>query len=172
MDILENRDAWEATFRAGWLAHFESTGKIDWSLYNRPNNKTAPAGDPVDLSQSRLMLVSSAGGYLRDEQEPFDAPHPLGDYSIRTFSAETPFEAIAYAHTHYNHDAVNADPQVLMPLQHLAQLVDEGVIGELAPVANFMGYQPDISRVVDETAPAIVEFAKAEQVRAALLVPA
>jgi hypothetical protein len=35
-----------------------------------------------------------------------------------------------------------------------------------------MGYQPDVSRVVDETAPAILEVLRAEQAQAALLVPA
>jgi hypothetical protein len=34
-----------------------------------------------------------------------------------------------------------------------------------------MGYQPDVSRVVNETFPAILQFAKNEQAQAALLVP-
>ena len=52
-------------------------------------------------------------------------------------------------------------------------MVTEGAIGELAPsMVSFMGYQPDVSRVVDEMIPAILEVARAEGAQAALLVPA
>lgn len=173
MEILEQRDQWEATYRSNWLAHFEKTGTINWSLYNRPDNKETPAGPAIDLASSRIVFISSAGGYVPAMQEPFDAPHPLGDYTIRTFPANTPFDQISYAHTHYDHTALNADPQVLMPLQHLADLVDEGVIGEIAPdMISFMGYQPDAIRVVDEMIPAIIEAVKASGADGALVVPA
>ncbi len=69
--------------------------------------------------------------------------------------------------------AVNQYPQVLMPLRHLEDLVSEGVIGELAPsMVSFMGYQPDVTQVIDETIAATLQAAQAEGVRAALLVPA
>ena len=98
--------------------------------------------------------------------------HITTQQSIRRFSIDTPFDAIAYAHTHYDHTAVNADPQVLLPLLHLKALVDDEVIGELAPdVISFMGYQPDIRPVLDETIPAIVTVCKEMAVDAALLVP-
>jgi D-proline reductase (dithiol) PrdB len=172
MEILENRAAWEATFNAGWLAHFHATGETKWDLYNRPDNKEAPAGKGIDLGRSRLLLISSAGGYLRHSQEPFDAPDKLGDYTIRTFPVETDPAAIAFAHDHYDHTAVDEDQQVLLPLAHLRDLVADGVIGELAPsVVNFMGYQPVIPRVLDETIPAILAVAKAEKADGALLVP-
>ena len=173
MDILENRSEWLATFEAGWLDHYNRTGQIDWSLYNLPNNTTAPHGPGIDLSESRLMLVSSAGGYLHGRQVPFDAAHDLGDYSIRAFPTSTPPEQIAFAHDHFDHAAVNADQQVLLPLGHLNELVQNGVIGELAPsMVNYMGYQPIATRVVDETIPLIIDIAKQEQVDAVLLVPA
>jgi D-proline reductase (dithiol) PrdB len=172
-DILERREEWAATFHDGWLGHYRRTGTIDWEPYHCARNSTPPAGPGVVLSRSRLMLVSSAGSYLRDGQTAFDAADPLGDYSARTYPADTPFDELAYAHDHYDHAAVEADPQVLLPLRHLADLVAEGVIGELAPsVVSFMGYQPDLARVVDETFPAILRVAQDEEVDAALLVPA
>ncbi|SRR6266508_2814532 len=116
MEILENREQWLATFRSGWLARYQQTGELDWEIYNRPKNSAAPAGSGVDLSNSRLVLISSAGGYLHTHQPPFDAPDPLGDYTIRLF----PSAALAYAHEHYDHTVVNADPQVFLPLRHLA----------------------------------------------------
>lgn len=173
MQIFENLDSWREEFEQGWLAHWQATGETNFKLYNRPKNSKAPSGSGVDLSRSRLALITSAGGYLHDSQEPFDAEHDLGDYTIRTFLSSTPFRAIAYAHTHYDHTAVNADPQVLVPLRHLEDMVSEGAIGELAPsVISFHGYQPDVERTVRETVPAIVEAARAEQIDAALLVPA
>jgi len=179
MEILENRDQWLADFREGWLAHYQQTGEIDWKRYPRPKNSVAPAGPGIDLRTSRLMLISSAGVYLRakprlaQHQQPFDAANPLGDYSVRLLPSSTPLDALAIAHDHYDHAAVNQDPQVLIPLRHLEDLVAEGVIGELATsMVSFMGYQPDVTQVIDETIAATLQAAQAEGVRAALLVPA
>ncbi|MEW5960101.1 MAG: glycine/sarcosine/betaine reductase selenoprotein B family protein [Chloroflexota bacterium] len=156
------------------MAHYQATGKFDWKRYNRPKNSTAPAGPGVDLRQSRLALISSAGAYLRDSQAPFNIDFAaLGDYTIRLFPSSTPLTALAFAHGFYDHTAVNEDPQVLVPLRHLEDLVREGVIGELAPsVISFCGFQPDVERTINELIPAILEAAQAEQIDAALLVPA
>jgi Glycine/sarcosine/betaine reductase selenoprotein B (GRDB) len=172
MEILEQRADWEAAFRTGWLAHYERSGETDWKQYQRPKNSVAPAGPAIDLSRSRLVLISSAGGYLPASQEPFDAANVMGDYSIRLIPTDTPFAEIAYAHDHYDHTAVNDDPQVLLPLEHLQQLVAEGVIGALTPhVISFMGYQPDVGRVLDELIPQIRAAVQTEQAEAAFLVP-
>ncbi|MEM6282443.1 MAG: glycine/sarcosine/betaine reductase selenoprotein B family protein [Chloroflexota bacterium] len=172
VDIIENREEWEAAYNGGWLKHFNETGETKWDIYKRPDNKTQPSGTGIDPATAKLLLVTSAGSYLKATQEPFDAANKLGDYTIRRYPTDTPFEALAYAHDHYDHAAVNADPQVLIPLQHLRDMVADGKIGELAPEAvSFMGYQPDAARVADETAPEIVAVAKALQVTAVLLVP-
>ena len=173
MEILENLEQWQAAYEQGWLAHYQETGETDFKIYVRPKNSQAPAGPGIELARSRLALISSAGSYLKASQDPYDAVNPLGDYTIRTYPSSTPFEAIAYAHTHYDHAAVDDDPQVLLPLRHLEDMVREGIIGELAPsVISFHGYQPDVTRTVNETIPAIVAAAKAEQIDAALLIPA
>ena len=120
-----------------------------------------------------MLLISSAGGYLKASQTPFDAANALGDYTIRTFPVTTPFSDLAFAHDNYDHTAVDADPQVLLPLVHLQDLVAEGVIGALDPqVISFHGYQPDVRRTVNELIPAIRERVDKEKVDAALLVPA
>ncbi len=171
MSILDNDSSWTAIFREGWLARFQQTGKFYWDNYVRPKNQTPVAGPAVDLKSSRLMFISSAGGYLPDSQPPFDARNPLGDYTVRVFAPGSPFEKLAYAHEHYDHTAVNADPQVLLPLGHLQEMVSAGKIGTLTAVVSFMGYQPDISRLLDETIPAILKIALEEEADAALLVP-
>ena len=172
MEILENRDEWFAAYQEGWLRHYRETGQTKWDLYKLPHNINAPDGPAIDLSQSRLLLISSAGGYLPASQEPFDAENDLGDYTIRRFAVDTVPEQIAFAHTHYDHTAVNEDQQTLLPLGHLRDLVQEGVVGELATdVVSFMGYQPDATQVVDVTIPAILAAAQEMHAQAALLVP-
>ncbi|MFU8826632.1 MAG: glycine/sarcosine/betaine reductase selenoprotein B family protein [Brevefilum sp.] len=172
MPVLDQDFAWRETFRHGWLSHFHQTGKINWDLYVRPQNQTSIAGMGVDLKSSRLMLISSAGGYLPDSQQPFHADDPLGDYSIRVLPHDTALEHISYAHDHFDHTAVKLDPQVLLPLDHLREMVVNGEIGALSDVVSFMGYQPDVSRLIDETIPAIVDMAVSNEVNCALLVPA
>jgi hypothetical protein len=98
--VLEHREEWLETFRTGWLAYYRRTGEADWRRYNRPNNVTGIPGPGIDLSSSRLMLISSAGAYLSREQEPFDAENLLGDYTIRTLPVSASFDALDYAHTH------------------------------------------------------------------------
>lgn len=170
--VLETPMEWLRDFQKGWLAHFEKTGKSDWRKYVRPQNRMAPTGPGLDLSESRLMLISSAGAYLKDKQEQFNETNPLGDYSIRLIPSNTSFEEIRFAQTDYDHDNVNADPQILLPLRHLEDLAAEGIIGELAPVVvSYSGYQPDMIRVVKEIIPPILNTAKEFRVQAALLVP-
>jgi len=172
MDVLEDRDRWNAEYRHGWLAHFQQTGELDWDRYHRPTNKEVPAGPGLDLRAARLVLISTAGGYLKEHQEPFEAAHPLGDYSLRIFPTSTTFDQIAFAHEHYDHRAVNEDPEVLLPLRHLEQMHAEGEIGCLSDaVISLMGYQPDVTRVLDETIPAVISTASDMHADAALLVP-
>lgn len=172
MNILDDVQQWQNEFNKGWLAHFQRTGKPNWKIYNRPENQTLVTGAGIDLKSSRLMLISSAGAYLPEIQQPFDAGNPLGDYSIRVLPSDIPFSTLAYAHEHYDNSAVNADPQVLLPLNYLREMVSEGQVGALSDVASFMGYQPDVSQVLDQTIPSILKFAEDAVVDAALLVPA
>jgi hypothetical protein len=175
MEIFANRDQWLAEYNAGWLAKVQSTGERDWSIYTRPINKVGVPGPGVDLSKSRVGLITSSGAYLPASQTPFITfgEDAFGDYTTRTFPTSSSFDDIDFAHGNYDETYVRQDPQVLLPLRHLEDLVAEGTIGELSPsVISFMGYQPDAVRVVDDLIPQIVAHAKQEEFDAALLVPA
>ncbi|NDJ55408.1 MAG: hypothetical protein GYB68_20235 [Chloroflexi bacterium] len=172
MDILETREQWLADFKSGWLAAYQDSGQPDWSTYRRPTNHQAPPGPAVDLSQSRLLFVTSSGAYLRDQQPPFDVDDLLGDYTLRRIPSDVSFDALAYAHDKYDHQYVEADPQVLLPFGHLHQMVTAGTIGSLtSQFVSFMGYQPDVTRVIDDLIPQIVALAREEEAHALLLVP-
>jgi hypothetical protein len=174
MKVLDDVAQWKATYEERWLSHYRKTGEMNWRIYNRPTNKEAPAGPGVELSTSRLLLITSSGAYLPESQEPFvTEKSALGDYTIREFPASTPPADLAFAHGFYDHAAVEEDPQVLVPLGHLNNLVSEGAIGELAPsVISFCGFQPDVVRTVEEFIPAVVSAAKVQEPDAAFLVPA
>lgn len=172
MDILENREAWIEHFEANWLAHYEKTGETDFKQYEYVKNENAPSGKAIDLSQSKLLLVTSSGAYLKKSQTAFDAPNPLGDYTVRTFPQRTDLAEIAFAHEHYNHQYVDQDAQSVLPLRILEDMQSEGIIGELAEtVVSFHGYTPDVRHLLDETIPQVMGLAKEQQVDAALLIP-
>jgi len=172
LEILENREIWQEQFENGWLAHYKQTDKFDWKKYIRPTNKISIENYGINLNDSRMMLISTAGGYLKDQQQPFDYKNDLGDYSIRTFSLSTSLDSLAFAHDHYKHDAVDQDPQVVLPLRHLEFLESDGMIGKpVDTVISFMGYQPDVIRVLDDTIPAVIEVAETEKIGSALLIP-
>lgn len=172
MAVLEDKSKWREHFRRNWLAELEERGVIDWEIYQHPRNERAPGTAGVELSESRLLMITSAGVYLRSEQEPFDEPNLYGDYSLRTFPATTPFSALAYAHGHYDPTMIQEDAQVAIPLRHLEAMVAAGNVGEIAPdVVSFMGYQPDSARVVDKVVPRVVSLAREMAVDAALLAP-
>jgi D-proline reductase (dithiol) PrdB len=119
----------------------------------------------------RLVLVSSGGFYVPGLHAPFDATNPPADYSARVMPPALAGEAVASAHTHYDHAAFEDDPQVRLPLDHLRDMMADGHIGQLAPpVLSFMSYQPDVVRGVDETAAAMLDVAQAEEIDALLLV--
>jgi hypothetical protein len=172
MEILENKVQWSTNFQDGWLAHLNQTGSKDWSIYQHPRNSQTPGASGVILSQSKLMFITSAGAFLKNSQQPFDGPNEIGDYSLRTFPSSTPFNLLGLVHEHYDHEMVDQDPQIALPLQHLQEFVLEGRLGELdSTVVSFMGYQPDSARVVDELIPEILPVVDAEKPDAVLLAP-
>ena len=173
MQILENKEAWRENFQEKVLNPYRESGTFSFSGYAFANNQEAPGGPGVNLSSSRLLFISSSGAFLPDEQEPFDAGDPLGDYSIREIPMDTPLADLDFTHEHYDQSAVREDPQTLLPIPLLQNKVERGEIGAMADRwVSFMGYQPDLTRVVHEAVPAILSIAAAEKAHAALLVPA
>ncbi|MDH5508250.1 MAG: glycine/sarcosine/betaine reductase selenoprotein B family protein [Anaerolineae bacterium] len=172
IEVFENPKEWLKDFQAGWLHEYEKTGQFNWQIYPRPHNRFAPSGPGVALASSRLLLITSAGAYLPASQPPFDSANPLGDYTTRQLPVSSAFHHISFAHQNIDRQFLQADPQVALPLHHLADLVQQGIIGDLAlNMVSFMGYQPNILRVAKELIPDILKIAKAQQVDAALIIP-
>ncbi|MDD9994526.1 MAG: hypothetical protein OXS35_02085 [Dehalococcoidia bacterium] len=179
LPVVEDMEEWAERFEGRWLDHVRRKvlgvpgAEPDWSLYEGPRNRIAPAGRAVRLSESRLILVSSAGASLRSRSEPFDAENVLGDPTLRLIPMTAPLSDVRFDHTHYDHSPVSVDPQVQLPLRHLEEMAADGKIGGLAEnVVSFSGYQPDVRAVADLVAPGVLAAARAEKADAALLVPA
>lgn len=124
------------------------------------------------LSQCRVGLISTAGLYVREEQEPFDAMNIEGDPSFRAVPVNAARDRLAIAHDHFNHSAAIADLNSVFPLDRLNELAGESLLGGLAPLAaSISGYCTRADRIAEETAPAVVEFFRRQQVDTVLHIP-
>ena len=120
------------------------------------------------LSQSRLGMLSTSGAYALGQV----AYHYRDDTSIRALPSTTPDEDIRFSHITENYlEGPRRDPNCIFPLGTLRRLASEGVIGELADaVFSCMGGVYSQRRVREETAPALLDALRAQQVDCALLV--
>lgn len=137
---------------------------IPWTPLTRP------------LSECRVALVSSAAIALHD-QPPFDTERERrdpwwGDPTFRVLPADITEDDVGFHHLHVDSRPAKQDLDVVLPLRRLAELVDEGVVGEVAPRHySMMGYvlRPEV--LVGETAPAIAREMGNDEVDLAILVP-
>lgn len=172
MEIFENRAAWTEEFESGWLDHLNRTSEPDWKQYHYARNRTRIEAPGIDPTQTRLMLVSTAGAYLRESQKAFDTANPYGDYTIRVFPSGTAYQDLDYSHEHYDHSARRQDPRVNLPLSYLADMTAAGELGGVCDkAASFSGYMPDANAVFERIVPEVLRLAEMEQAQSALLVP-
>ncbi len=135
----------------------------------------APATRP--LSECKVALVSTAGLSMKGD-EPFDMEYERkrptrGDSSFRKLDASATSETIEANHLHIDTSYILRDINVALPLQRLAELAADGTIGSVASAHySIMGYQGnDSSKLEQESAPAIAEAMKSEEVDLVLLAP-
>lgn len=141
--------------------------EFDWHPFDgfSPYNPLrAPA------TKARVAFLTTAGVHLAD-QPPFDTAAAAGDSSWRAVPVETPLAELALSHSGYDTGRAGADKNVVLPLDHLRGLRDEGRIGSLSPdVYSFMGYVADTDRLLDE-ASTVAERLLADRADLVLLAP-
>lgn len=138
-----------------------SEGDIPWAV---------PA---VPVRQARLALITTAGIHHR-HQTPFDMVDANGDPSYRELKAATLFDDFVITHDYYNHSDADKDPNIILPLDRLKELVDEKLLGSIAATHySFMGHidGPHIDTLINRSAVEITDKLKAERVDIALLTP-
>jgi D-proline reductase (dithiol) PrdB len=121
------------------------------------------------LSEATLAIVTSAGIHCRG-----DRPFGREDPTYRIIPSEVDGSELLQSHSSVAFDktAFIRDVNVVFPLDRLAELVAEGRIGRVGPRHySLMGALPDVSRVRDETAPALAARLVDDGVDSVLLTP-
>ena len=138
-----------------------------------------PLARPLD--QTRFNLVTSGGLYHQGQEPPFDLERETreptwGDPSYRTLATDMDPAAVGVSHHHLNPADIEADMNILLPIQRFQEMADQGRIGGLARRAfSFMGYQgfPADQRPWKERyGPEVAEKLLADQVDSVLLTAA
>jgi D-proline reductase (dithiol) PrdB len=131
----------------------------------------APLHKP--LARARVALVTTAG--LRTPaQADFDHSIKMGDSSFREIPNEIATQTLVESHRSYafDHAGVEADRNLVFPLDRFRELQERGVIGELNHRHfSFMGSIVGPRKLIDESAPAVAQMLRDDGVDAALLTP-
>ena len=154
----------------------------DFSLKHRLFLKSYPWRriDPVPrtrltrpLAECRLALVSTAG-FVRPDQERFDAGVRGGDSSWRAIASDTPVSSLVDTHRSetFDHRAMCRDPNIAFPIDRAHELVARGRIGSVnRQHLSFMGSITAPGRLIRDSAPAAAHALQRDEVDIVLLVP-
>lgn len=105
------------------------------------------------LAQARVALVTASGAYQLG-QEPFDL---AGDHSHRLIPANSPADHVVFASGGYDHTDVNRDPNAMLPLKPLQELVAAGHVGSTTDAhIGFQGGGGDLDLVREKLGPAVL----------------
>jgi hypothetical protein len=100
--------------------------------------------------------------------------NPLrGDPSFRRLRNDATAATIEANHLHIDTGYIERDLNVALPIDRLRERVEAGEVANAAPTHySIMGFQgSDMSRLVEESAPAIAEAMRNEEVDLAILAP-
>lgn len=126
------------------------------------------------LNQCRLGLVTTAGVHLKNDK-PFNMEDRQGDATYRTMPSTSTQQDLMITHDYYDHTHADEDINIVFPVDRLRELVQEGVIGELAPTFfSFMGHieEPHLTQLKQQTAPEVADWMVRDQVDVAIFTPA
>lgn len=147
-----------------------------WAERERPPTEVAWTPLTKPLSQCRVSLITTAGVALRTD-EPFDQQgerdNPWwGDPSWRILPPDATATDVVICHLHIDSSPAEADLDVVLPTTRLRELVDEGVVGAVAPRHfSIMGYSLDATELVETTAPELARALAEDDVDLVLLIP-
>jgi D-proline reductase (dithiol) PrdB len=118
-------------------------------------------------------MVTTAGVHLKS-QPPFNMEDPDGDASFRTFRTDEDKADLTITHKYYDHSAADRDINVVLPINRLRELHEEGIIGGIGPTLySFMGHidGPHIKTLMKQTAPEVAERLVRDGAEAVFLTP-
>jgi D-proline reductase (dithiol) PrdB len=154
-----------ARIARSWIERERDPGRlIPWT----------PLGKP--LSECTVAFVSSAGIAMLND-EPFDQEgerrNPWrGDPSFRVIPRTATEKDVRICHLHINPEFALQDLNVVLPLQRLQELVEQGEVGRVAEEHySFMGYILEERELLAQSVPAIIVGLQAQEVDVVILVP-
>jgi D-proline reductase (dithiol) PrdB len=170
-DVVNEVDPWR--FAGGFLKNVLSSaipghdyaGEIPWTLVRKP------------LARCKVALLSTAGLSMKGDvpfDMEFERQHPTrGDSTWRRLRADATREHVEANHLHIDTGYIERDLNVALPLDRLRERVEAGEVGAMAETHySIMGYQGnDSSKLEHESAPAIADAMRSEEVDLALLAP-
>ena len=125
------------------------------------------------LAQCRIILITTGGIHARD-QKPFDMSDKKGDSSYRELPSDIDVQQLTITHDYYHHADALADPNLVLPIEPLRQLLHQGMIGSIGPrFFSFMGHVTGehLETLTDTTAPEVAAALIVDEVDAAFLTP-
>ncbi|HMB14744.1 MAG TPA: glycine/sarcosine/betaine reductase selenoprotein B family protein [Pelovirga sp.] len=148
--------------------------KFTDSYTPRANSGDIPWVRPaVPLPQAKLALVTTAGIH-HPEQRPFDMNDPNGDPSYRAVDGNRLFADFTITHDYYDHSDADKDPNIILPLDRMQEMVGEKKLGSLAATHySFMGHivGPHIDTLTHCTAVEVARKLLQDEVDIVLLTP-
>ena len=141
---------------------WESGEPTPWTTVSKP------------LNRCRVALVTTAGVH-HATQEPFDMHDSDGDPSFRQIDAASIRDDYTITHDYYDHSDAEQDLNIVLPLDRLRELQQEGVIGEVAERHySFMGHIDGrhLVTLIKKSAPQVAEALRRDRVDVVLLTPA
>ncbi len=135
----------------------------------------------ASVDKAKFALVTSGGLYLRHSQPPFDlererAEPDWGDPSFRVIPVDTIQDDVAVSHLHLSTGDIEKDFNILLPIQRMKEMVEEGRIGALArehyAFMGYQGYPPRYHAWESDYGPQVAQAMLNEGVQAVLLTPA
>lgn len=128
--------------------------------------KTAWVSGPP-LKDRRVAIVTTAGMHRRGEK-----PFVLGAADYRIIPGDTPAKDLVMSHVSVNYDrsGFQQDLNIVLPIDRLRELADEGFVGSVADYHySFMGATDPTA--MEPTARRLAGMLKQDRVDAVLLVP-
>jgi len=137
--------------------------------------------DPVPWAEMRVALKDARVGLVvmacmtNPGDPPFAAEQPDNDASIRIVDSRSDPSVLVntFPGQAFDHAGLEADANLLIPLDRLREMAAAGEIGELAPrTVSICGHLPKPRRLIEFTAPEIARLFVADAADVVLLVPA
>jgi D-proline reductase (dithiol) PrdB len=132
-----------------------------------PDLGPPPFLTPRPLADAQVAIVTTAGLQVRD-QEAFD----WFDSSFRVLPGDRRDLVMSHHSQNFDRAGAIADLNVVYPVDRLAELVADGVIGSVAPThISFMGAQRELTTLIHDSGRAAAAHLREQGTDIAILTP-